>query len=351
MTPIDIGIVDDSPTFVGLISAAFKSDRQFNVVGQSNNADEARRMLAAAKPDLLTLDVNLPGENGLDLLLGVMKSNPLPIIMVSSLISSNHEIWKEAEARGAFGYVAKPKNKDGLGEFHAQLRETALVAAKQFHMANSKFVRRRMVRKRPSKIVDIIGIAASTGGLQSLDFILKSVPLDGPPIVITQHLQPTFLEKWSCRLNQEHDLDIRLAQDGEILRNGTVRIAPPHNHLEIEKSALGLRTRLVPGRATDIILPAADNMFHSIAANVGDRSIGIVLSGMGKDGAKGALEMRRNGAVCLGEAKETCTVYGMPMQAMRAGAIDAELPIQLIGNHVSEILGYFRAEPRQSTTG
>jgi len=343
---VKIGIVDDSPTFIKLVSAAFRSHNQFEVIWSAQDAADARKFLAVSKPDVLTLDVAMPGENGLELLTDLMQTSPLPIIMVSSLTSQGAEISLEALKTGALGCVLKPRGKEELGKFHADLRDLATAAVGSRVSVSKEYQRRAKLQNVAGKQVKIIGIAASTGGIRSLEYLAKSLPIDGPPILITQHLQPEFIEKLAARMNSDHDFDVSVATNGERLQSGTIRFAPPGYHLGVKNNGDAINAYFESALPEEIIKPAADNMFLSIAEQIGGEGVGIVLSGMGKDGGKGLLELRKKGGLCVGESEATCTVYGMPKYAKSIGAVEFEKPAHELGNFVSESVGYKRRGTR-----
>lgn len=344
---IKIGVVDDSPTFIKLVSAAFNSHDQFDVIWCAQDALDARKMIAEAQPDVLTLDVAMPGENGLELLTDLMHTNPFPIIMVSSLTGKGAEISLEALKLGALGCVLKPRGKEELSKFHSDLRDLAGAAIGSLVSASKEFRRRDRLRSVAGKQVKLIGVAASTGGIKSLDYLAKSLPLNGPPILITQHLQPEFIKKLAARMNSDHDFNVAVAANGERLEPGTIRFAPPGYHLGVKRNGDAIKAHYEQASSDEIIKPAADNMFLSIAEQIGGEGVGIILSGMGKDGGKGLLELRKRGGLCVGESEATCTVYGMPKYAKSIGAVEFEKPAHELGNFVSETVGFTRRGPAQ----
>lgn len=312
----------------------------------AQDAADARKMLSTQKPDVLTLDVAMPGENGLELLTDLMQTNPLPVIMISSLTSNGAEISLEALKVGALGCVLKPRGKEELAKFHEDIRALARAAVGSRVSAKQEYRRRRNIRNVTGRPTRVIGVASSTGGIKSLEYLAKSLPIDGPPILITQHLQPEFIEKLAMRMNADHDFHVAVAKNGERLESGTIRFAPPGFHLGIKKSGEEIKAQFEPAQPEEIIKPAADNMFSSIASQVGNEGVGIVLSGMGKDGGKGLLELRKQGGLCIGESQSTCTVYGMPKYAKSIGAVEFEKPAHELGNFVADEVGFKR---RRST--
>lgn len=340
---ITVGVIDDSPSIRRLMKRALQADGDITVVGEAEDSVMGRAMLISQRPQVLTLDVTLPGENGIQFLQRLMSESPIPTIMVSSLTSQGANETIEALSSGAVGCLQKPQCKADVQSFEATLRMMVRNASTYKVQQTRSFTRRQMKYSREkAKRVELIAISASTGGIKSTGLFLTSLPPDSPPIVITQHMQPAFLAQLANRMNDEHPFDVALGREGEILSKGMVRIAPPGHHMLVDRTALRIMTRLVEADKSEPIVPAADPMLLSIAENIGGNVIAAVLSGMGKDGAKGMQALKKLGAQCIGESPETCVVYGMSKAAKNLGAIDDELPIHELGNHAAALMGYFR---------
>lgn len=340
---ITVGVIDDSPSIRRLMTRALQADGDITVVGEAPDTVLGRAMLISAKPQVLTLDITLPGESGLDFLQRLMSDTPLPTIMVSSLTSQGADETIKALANGAVGCLQKPQCKADVSSFEATLRMMVRNASNFKVQQTRSFNRREMKYPREnSKRIELIAISASTGGIKSTGFFLTSLPPNSPPIVITQHMQPAFLAQLANRMNDEHPFDVALGREGEVLSKGMVRIAPPGHHMLLDRSSLRIVTRLEKADKSEPIVPAADPMLMSIAENIGGNVIAAVLSGMGKDGAKGMKALKKLGAQCIGESPETCVVYGMSKAAKNLGGIDKELPIHELGNHAAALMGYSR---------
>ncbi len=329
-------VVDDSPTAARVVSRALEREGDIKVVGIANDPASALSLIELHNPDVVTLDVVMPNKNGLEVLAEIMDEQPRPVIMVSSVTEHGNGVALEALARGAVDCVVKPSNKEELDRFEFSLRAAVRVT----QLNPSKVCENRPTGFDTSTVSRpiLIAIAASTGGVKSLDTILSKLPTSSPPIVVTQHMRERMLYSLANRLNDQHHFDVKLATEGEILGNGMVRIAPPNTHLTLTGSAHKIQCSLVEASQDDRFVPGADPMMLATAEIVGRNAIGIMLSGMSSDGAAGMLEMKNKGSVCFGENEESCVVYGMPKAAAELGALDAELTALEIGDAMAAIL-------------
>ena len=331
---IRVIVVDDSATMRGLISATLRADPEIEVVGQAADANEARAAIKALQPDVITLDIEMPHMNGLDFLEKIMRLRPMPVVMVSTLTHKAADISIRAMEMGAFDCVAKPHG--GEMDSFATLAEKVKAASHS----------RMKLHNKPAHIANaishyapdgrIIAIGSSTGGVESLLRIIPNFPKNCPPTLITQHMPATFTKRFAERLDRESPPTVVEASDGCIIQTGHVYLAPGDSHLEVARGG-SLHCVLNNGARVNNHRPSVDVMFRSIAKLVGNRAIGVSLTGMGADGAEGLLAMRRAGADTLGQDEATSLVYGMPRVAFEVGAVAQQLPIQNIAQKLLQM--------------
>jgi two-component system chemotaxis response regulator CheB len=327
-TPIRVLIVDDSPTMRTLIAAILNSDPDIAVCGQARDAIEARQMIKDLNPDVITLDVEMPNMTGLDFLERLMRLRPTPVIMCSTLTQRGADITLEALELGAVDCVGKPV--DGLDQAHdfAQLPAKVKVAAKaKLGGAAAGRSLRRDVQPYLGK-ARLVVIGSSTGGVEALGSIIPLLPSNCPPTLVTQHMPATFTSSLAQRLNKNSAATVREARDGEKLVSGCVYIAPGGvGHLTVTAGADGLRSRMLDRPPVNGHRPSVDVLFASAAEAAGSDAVGVILTGMGRDGAQGLLAMRKAGAVTLGQDEATCVVYGMPRAAHELDAVERQVSI------------------------
>jgi two-component system chemotaxis response regulator CheB len=322
MRTIKVLVVDDSATMRALISSRLRQDPQIEVVGGAGDPLQAREMIKQLNPDVLTLDVEMPRMNGIEFLERLMRLRPMPVVMVSTLTQEGAETTLQALELGAFDCVGKPASSD-LAHAFDDLAEKVKAAARSR-------VRAAAPRPQPQRRTGfrsngrIIAIGASTGGVEALITLLSAMPENCPPVVVTQHMPATFTKSFAARLDRLCAPHVSEAQDEQPLRPGQVLIAPGGaRHMEVTGSSAS-SVRL---RETDLVnghRPSVDVLFNSVAAACGARSVGVILTGMGKDGAKGLLAMRGAGARTFGQDEASCVVYGMPKAAFEIGAVERQ---------------------------
>ena len=322
MKPVKVLVVDDSATMRALISTRLRRDPEIEVVGGAGDPLQAREMIKQLNPDVLTLDVEMPRMNGIEFLERLMRLRPMPVIMVSTLTQEGAETTLQALELGAFDCVGKPASADMAHAFD-DLGEKVKAAAKSRVRAPSS-------RPAPARISNfrsngrIIAIGASTGGVEALITVLSTMPENCPPTVVTQHMPATFTKSFAARLDRMCAPQVTEAEDGQALQPGKIFIAPGGaRHMEVGGGA----NPFVRLRDTDLVnghRPSVDVLFHSVAATCGSRSVGLILTGMGKDGAKGMLAMRQAGARTFGQDEASCVVYGMPKAAFEIGAVERQ---------------------------
>lgn len=335
MSAIRVLVVDDSPTMRALISARLRRDPGIEVVGGAGDPIEAREMIKALSPDVLTLDVEMPRMNGIEFLEKIMRLRPMPVIMVSTLTQEGADATLQALELGAFDCVAKPAASEMAGAFHDLADKVRAAAAGRVRPAVA-----RAPATRPSAPFRsngrVLAIGASTGGVEALITLLSALPENCPPTVVTQHMPATFTKSFAARLDRLCAAHVTEAVDGDVLAPGRIFIAPGGaRHMEVT----GAGTHVVRLREADLVnghRPSVDALFNSVATVCGARATGVILTGMGKDGAKGLLAMRGAGARTFGQDEASCVVYGMPKAAFEIGAVERQAPLGELSKLVLE---------------
>jgi two-component system chemotaxis response regulator CheB len=335
-------VVDDSALMRQLLSSMMQSDRDIEVVGAAPDPLVARQMIKDLNPDVVTLDVEMPNMDGISFLEKIMKLRPMPVLMISSLTQEGAEATLQALELGAVDYIAKPKVdlQQGLAEKQAEIVEKVKIAAKARVRSRAGTPARAAApaaaRGGFSTTERIIAIGASTGGVEALREVLCSLPADSPAVVVTQHMPAGFTTRFAERLNTLAQVTVQEAADGQRILPGHVYIAPGNWHLEVVRTGANYTCRLHDGPAVSGHRPSVDVLFRSVAASAGRNAIGVILTGMGKDGAEGLKQMRAAGAPTIGQNEATCIVYGMPKAAHAIGATQIELPIEKIAGAILE---------------
>lgn len=318
-------VVDDSPSMRALIVAALRRDGGIDVVGEAGDPHEARAAIKALSPDVITLDVEMPGMSGLEFLERLMRLRPMPVVMVSNLTSEGAEASLRALALGAIECVPKPRMGGSFDDVAAAVR---VAAAARVRPLGAKPARVEPERYDGEGV--ILAIGASTGGVEALSTVLSSFPENCPPTLITQHIRPSFTRNLAERLDRLCAATVAEAHDGEPLLPGRVYIAPGRQaHLTIA-GAHALRCALIEREPVNGHCPSVDVLFESVARCAGPRSVGVILTGMGKDGAQGLLAIRQRGGRTLGQSAESCVVYGMPRAAWENGAVEKQVPLKSV---------------------
>jgi two-component system chemotaxis response regulator CheB len=337
MKPVRVLVVDDSATMRGLIRAALERDPGVEVVGLAADPLEARQAIKALNPDVITLDVEMPNMNGIEFLEKIMRLRPMPVIMVSSRTTSGADATIRALETGAVDCVAKPSRGDEYA--FDGLPAIVKMAASAFVRPNASPRAELLCSARPtssSYIHDgkIVAIGASTGGVEALIAVLSEFPANCPPTVIVQHMPANFTRSLAQRLDRICAPSVSEASDGIALEQGCVYLAPGgHAHLEVV-GARRLHCRLRSGEAVNGHRPSVDVLFASVGKAVGEKAVGVILTGMGRDGAAGLLEMRKAGARTRGQDEASSVIYGMPRVAFEWGAVEKQLPLARLGQEI-----------------
>lgn len=327
---IKVLIVDDSLMFREVMAKNIALDSAIEVVGTAGDPYMARDKIIELQPDVMTLDVEMPKMNGIEFLKRLMPQYPIPVVVVSSTSSNVFD----ALSAGAIDFVTKSdiSRRSGLNAFLNELIIKIKIAstAKVGHFKNERYSYSK-IQTANNKIKDcVIAIGASTGGTEAIYSVIKSLPADMPGIVIVQHMPPVFTEMYAERLNNSCMLEVKEAKDGDVVKGGKVLIAPGGYHMELKKDFNSYYVKCYKGEKVNGHCPSVDVLFNSAAAAAGRNAIGVILTGMGSDGAKGLLNMKKSGAYTIGQDEKTCAVYGMPMVAFNIGAVIKQMPLYKI---------------------
>ena len=339
MKKIRVLVVDDSRTMRGLICMALSRDPDIEIAGEAADPFEAREAMKALDPDVVTLDVEMPNMNGIEFLEKIMRLRPTPVIMVSNLTSEGTEATIKALEIGAFDCVAKPT--PGEAEIFGDLPEKVKTAAR----ARLRLGKMREANQGGASVIQnftpngkVVAIGASTGGVEALIAVLSRFPENCPPTVITQHMPATFTKTFAERLNRVCKPKVSEASHGAPLKAGQVYLAPGSlTHLEVIARKSELTCTLSSGDLVNGHRPSVDVLFRSVAASMGADAVGVILTGMGRDGADGLREMRDAGANTIGQNQATSLVYGMPKVAYERGGVEKQLPLNKIGDGILDL--------------
>ena len=340
-------VVDDSATARRMLARSLEGEPDIEVVGEAGDAARAHQLVEESGPDVITLDLEMPGTDGLVFLRQLMKERPTPVIVVSSHTAPGSVTALEALRAGALDVILKPRGSAALAGLGARLKET-IRGLRQSDVAVRADVRLRG-GNRPLAIAQpsgdgIIAIGASAGGPQAIEALLTRLPVESPPILIVQHMPATFVPLLVQRLDQSCSLRVVVAKGGETLSRGTVYLAPGDQHLLVDQQDGVVRLRTSRGARVRFHRPAVDVLFQSLARLSRVTIVGVLLTGMGEDGADGMLALHREGHETIAEDRRSCVVFGMPRAAIARGAARRVLPLDLIP---SAILGCF--EPGAQT--
>lgn len=340
--PIRVLVIDDSALMREILTDLLSRAPGVAIAGTARDAREGREAIKNLNPDVITLDVEMPGMDGLTFLERIMTLRPMPVIMVSSLTRAGADATVRALELGAVDCVAKPGGSDGRGfeVMAAELLEkirVAAVAKLGRRSGTSEPLTLKPSAGRPDRL---IALGASTGGVERIRDILTVLPSDTPPMVITQHIGATFVPSFAARLDKLSAMTVTVAEPGARLERGHAFVAPGDRHLTIVRDGRGWACKLEDAPPMSGHRPSVDFMFHSVAKAGGASAVGVILSGMGKDGAIGMRAMRDAGARTIGESEGSCVVYGMPKAAREAGAVETELPLNKIPSEILRVIDH-----------
>ena len=344
--PIKVLIVDDSAIVRKVFTEVLSNEPGIKVIGTAPDPFIARDKIVRLKPDVITLDLEMPRMHGLTFLKKLMRYNPLPVIIVSSLTRNGGKLALEAIESGAVEVLSKPGSAFSVGEMHLQLADKIRAAARVTvyrHGAVYSRIDDASLESAPlMETTDkVIAMAASTGGTEALRRILESLPPTIPGVIVVQHMPPNFTKAFAERLNKLCRLEISEARNGDSVMPGHVLIAPGNKHLLLNRSGARYYVSVKDGPLVNHQRPSADVLFKSTAENIGANALGVILTGMGADGAKGLLQMREAGAMTIAQDEQSCIIFGMPKEAIKMGAAAKVVPLDLIPG---EIISTFRTQ-------
>jgi two-component system chemotaxis response regulator CheB len=338
-------VVDDSALMRQMLSAMLAEDPEIEVVGSAPDPHYAREKIKALNPDVVTLDVEMPRMDGLSFLEKIMTLRPMPVVMISSLTQKGADATLQALELGAVDFVAKPQSdlENRLSSKQGEICEKVKAAARARVTAReaTDYSKERAARPRTgySSTERIVAIGASTGGVEALREVICRMPADSPAIIMTQHMPEKFTRSFADRLNGLAAMTVKEAADGDRVMPGHAYLAPGDRHLELVRSGADYRCRLTDAPPVSGHRPSVDVLFRSVAKSAGKNAIGVILTGMGKDGADGLLELRDAGGLTLGQDEASCVVYGMPKVAFERGAVMKQLPLSKIADGILDLCG------------
>ena len=343
-------VIDDSALIRSLLTEIINDTKDLQVIGTAPDPLVAREMIKQLNPDVLTLDVEMPRMDGLDFLEKLMRLRPMPVLMVSTLTEKGSEITLRALELGATDFVTKPKMgiSQGMQQYADEITDKIRTAAKAKVSTLQSIAKASAAASEPQSAIrnplisseKLLIIGASTGGTEAIKSFLMQMPSDCPGILITQHMPAGFTKSFADRLDSLCRISVKEAVDGERILPGHAYIAPGDQHLLLARSGANYITRLSDSEPVNRHKPSVDVLFDSAAANAGKNAIGIILTGMGKDGAAGMLEMRNAGAYNFAQDEASCVVFGMPREAIAVGAAHEVGPLNALP---SMVLAYLAA--------
>lgn len=328
---IKVLVVDNSFLFRETLARGLSRDPEIEVVAKARDPFDARDKILQYNPDVLTCDVVMPKMSGIEFIRQLLPQQPLPVIVVSTV----SDAVLDALNAGAVDFVVKPESITvaTVEEFARDLAQKVKIAARARVPLSRHPVQAASFPEKGLKLdtEKIIAMGASTGGTEALNKILKELPPVMPGIVIVQHIPPVFSRLFAERLNSQLPLSVKEAEDGDLVEPGRVLIAPGNFHMRVARAGgKQLKVEVFSGPKVNGHCPSVDVLFESVAAVAGERAIGVILTGMGADGAKGLLAIRQSGGRTLGQDEESCVVYGMPKAAFELGAVEKQLPLSHI---------------------
>lgn len=345
-------VIDDSPSMRRVIKDMINSIEEFEVIGMAVDAYDAREKIKEYEPDLVTIDINMPKMNGVTFLRNLMRLHPMPAVVISGEGVRGNDIFDD----GAVGFIPKPDVGESMESFQHRIKDTLLnltFLLKRYTLKKPKPLKKpktlnttieykvhpdEVIPSRPAVMPGskLIAIGSSTGGVESLLRVFKRLPSGLPPIVITQHIPYGFSNSFAHRLNDNSEVNVHEAKDGEILERGHAYLAPGNMHLSIEKVGNNYKTKLLDTKKVSQHKPSVDVLFRSVNNYVGSGAMAVMMTGMGDDGTIAMKEMFDNGAYTVAQNKESCVVFGMPMKAIQAGAVKDIIHLDDIAQYIIE---------------
>ncbi|MCS6948911.1 MAG: chemotaxis response regulator protein-glutamate methylesterase [Armatimonadota bacterium] len=342
--PIRVLIIDDSVVIRQLLKDILTRDGGIEVVGTASDPVEGYDKLVQLQPDVLTLDVEMPRMDGITFLEKLMRSHPMPVVMISTLTREGSEVTLKALELGAVDFIAKPTQSifTGMAALAHEITTKVKAAArarvrpKQAHVAPVEMP--QVALQRATATGRLIAIGASTGGPEAIRQVLQGLPAQVPPIVIVQHMPPVFTRSFAERLDRLCTVRVKEAEDGDTLQPGHAYIAPGDYHLQVSRNGSQYRARVVQTEPVNRHRPSVDALFDSVVEASGAATVAVLLTGMGADGARGMKKLRDAGARTIAQDEETCVVFGMPREAIQLGGAEFVLPLPQIAHKVVELV-------------
>ena len=334
--PIKVLVVDDSAIVRKIFREYLSRESDIEVVGTAPDPYVARDKIIQLKPDVITLDIEMPRMDGITFLKKLMRYYPIPTIIVSSLTREGSKMAMEALACGALEVISKPTDGYSAGDMGMQLVDKIRAVARipmvkriqgAVNVPPPPVQVSQALKETTNKI---IAIGASTGGTEAIKTVLMGMPANAPGIVVVQHMPAKFTTSFAERLNELCKISVKEARDGDSVVNGTALIAPGNYHMLLKRSGARYYVQVKTGPMVHHQRPAVDVLFNSVAMYAGSNAVGVILTGMGADGSRGLLKMREAGAGTVAQDEKSCVVFGMPKEAIKAGAVDKVVPLQLI---------------------
>jgi two-component system, chemotaxis family, protein-glutamate methylesterase/glutaminase len=343
---IRVLVVDDSAVVRKVFSEELSRERGIKVIGTAPDPYVARDKIVKLKPDVVTLDIEMPRMDGLTFLKKLMKYYPLPVIIVSSLTRKGGKMAMEALSNGALEVISKPSAAYSVGDMSVQLADKIRAVAQVDVTARFKTHEKPGKKDKVSPLKalttttnKVIAIGASTGGTEAIKTVLTALPPNSPGIVIVQHMPAQFTTSFAERLDSLSKISVREAKDGDSVVNGQALLAPGNFHMLMKRSGARYYVQVKQGPFVHHQRPAADVLFKSVAQCAGANAIGIILTGMGADGASGLMQMKEAGARTIAQDEKSCVVFGMPKEAIKLGAVEKVVGIHNIARTALEMVG------------
>jgi two-component system chemotaxis response regulator CheB len=357
MKRIKVLIIDDSALVRYTLSDILSKDKDFEMIGTASDPYIAAQKINETLPDVITLDIEMPRMDGLTFLRKLMSQHPIPVVIVSTLTEKGSETALKALEFGAIDVIAKPKINtkaklhEGADEFCEKIKNAATANIKR--RPSTELTNKNNVAPKYSadvilqaqttehifKTTDkIIAVGASTGGTEAIKVFLQDMPVNCPGIIIVQHMPEMFTSQFAKRLNTICDVSVKEAENGDYIIPGHVLIAPGSKHMLLKRNGAKYYVEVKDGPLVNRHRPSVDVMFRSVSRYAGPNAIGVILTGMGDDGAKGLLEMKDSGSATIAQDEQSCIVFGMPKEAIRLNAADQIIPLNKIANYITQKL-------------
>ncbi len=338
---IKVVIVDDSAVVRKILKRVLEEDGEIKVVGSAPDPYVARDMIVKEKPDVITLDIEMPRMDGLTFLAKLMRHFPMPVIIISSLTRNSRDMAIKAMELGAVDVISKPGSSFSVGDVAEEIVEKIKAASRAIIKKKTLSESSGKKKIEPIKIdttSKIVAIGASTGGTEAIKEVLENLPSNFPGVLVAQHMPPGFTQSFAERLDELCNMHVKEAEEGEPVSVGKVLIAPGNYHLLLKRSGARYSVRLNQGPRVHYQRPSCDVLFKSVASEAGKNSIGVILTGMGADGAAGLKMMHESGAYTIGQDEKSSVVYGMPKAAYDMGAVNKQFPLKQISRALINVV-------------